>query len=120
MGSKELESKVQKKMMNTIKKYDGYVYKNAQNIYTERGRPDLTACIPVKMSTLKEIYKDDDIVGIYVSVEVKRDKDTYDATEAQEVVGRQIQKAGGIWVATDDPDLIVALMIALRGSDAIQ
>ena len=111
----ERESSVQSRAMSIIRKYGGYVYKNAQNIYTERGRPDLAACIPVKISKLREIYGDDAEVGIFAGFEMKRDSSVYGASVAQTVVGGQIKNAKGIWMAIDDTDVIEGLMINFRG-----
>lgn len=117
----ELESKVQSRAMRIVRDYDGYVYKNPQNMYTEKGRPDLTACVPVKVSKLMQMVGPDAEVGLFVGLEIKRDHTKYDATEAQRIVGRQIKRAGGLWLAIDDTDIVEALMIRLRGekSDAI-
>lgn len=121
MSDRIKESKNQRKMIDIIKKYGGYVYKNAQNIYTEKGRPDLTACIPVTIDKLKEVFGDNATVGIYLGLEVKVDEDYYDATEAQQIVGRKIKKAKGLWLKCQDPDIIEALMIKLTGgTDVIQ
>ena len=110
-----LESKVQKQMIDLIRAYNGYVYKNAQNMYTEKGRPDLTACIPVSMKNLYALKGTGATVGLYLGVEVKRDSSKYDATEAQEIVGKKIRSAGGIWLATDDIDYLEALLVTLKG-----
>lgn len=107
----KLESDIQKKMMQTVKKYGGYVYKNAQNMYTEKGRPDLTACVPVTIKRLAELFGEDAKVGLFVGIEVKRNKKVYDSSEAQIIVGKQIQKASGLWFSVDDPDIIEALML---------
>lgn len=112
----KLESDVQGKMMRTVRKYGGYVYKNAQNMYTEKGRPDLTACIPVSIKRLTELFDEDDKVGLFVAIEVKRNKKVYDSSDAQIIVGKQIQKASGLWFSIDDPDIVEALMI--KFSDA--
>lgn len=116
----KLESKVQESIMKAVRKHGGYVYKNAQNMYTEKGRPDLTACIPVKVSKLMEAFGKDATVGLFVGLEVKRDNNgSYGTTEAQEIVGRQIKKSGGIWIKIDDPETIEALMISLEDTNAI-
>lgn len=93
-----LESKVQQDVLKRIRKLGGYVYKNAQNMYTEKGRPDLTACIPAKIG--------DNTYGLFVGIELKRPGHLKGVSEAQEVVGRAIVKAGGIWILSDDPDYI--------------
>ena len=109
----ERERKVQEKTMRVVRNYNGYVYKNAQNMYTEKGRPDLTACIPTKISKLQEVFGKDATVGVFVGIELKREGHLNNVSEAQRIVGDQIKKAGGIWIAIDDPDIVEALMIRL-------
>ena len=116
-----LESDVQQKMMKTIRKYGGYVYKNAQNMYTEKGRPDLTACIPVTLKKLNDMYDENTKVGLFVGIEVKRNKKKYDRTDAHIIVGKQIQKSSGLWFSIEDPDIVEALMLKFtEGNNAIQ
>lgn len=107
----KLESDVQGKMIRTVRKYGGYVYKNAQSMYTEKGRPDLTACIPVSLKRLEELFGEDSKIGVFVGIEVKRNKKVYDSSDAQVIVGKQIQKASGLWFSIDDPDIVEALML---------
>lgn len=113
MAQTERERKVQEKTMRVIRKYGGYVYKNAQNMYTEKGRPDLTACVPTTLKNLIEIFGEDAKVGLFVGIEMKRPGALNDVSTAQQVVGRQIKKAKGIWLAIDDADVIEVLMIKL-------
>lgn len=107
----ERERKTQEKTMRVIRNYGGYVYKNAQNMYTEKGRPDLTACIPVTLKTLSKIFGENATIGIFLGIEMKRPGMINNTSEAQEIVGRQIKKAKGLWFAIDNPDVIEALMI---------
>lgn len=109
----ERERKVQEKTMRVVRKYNGYIYKNAQNMYTEKGRPDLTACVPTTISKLQEAFGKDAIIGVFVGIELKREGHLNDVSDAQRIVGNQIKKAGGIWMAIDDPDIVEALMIRL-------
>lgn len=110
MVQTERERKTQEKTMRVIRKYNGYVYKNAQSMYTEKGRPDLTACVPTKLKTLIEMFGEDATIGIFVGIEMKRPGALNDVSTAQEIVGRQIRKAKGMWLAIDDPDVIEVLM----------
>ena len=120
MAKTERERKVQEKVLRVIRAKNGYVYKNAQGMYTEKGRPDLTACIPAKLSTLVKLFGEDATVGLFVGLEIKRDCDHgYGTTEAQEVVGRKIKKAYGLWLSIDDPLIVEALMIKLKGDDDV-
>lgn len=117
----ERERKVQEKTMAIVRKYGGYVYKNAQNMYTEKGRPDLTACVPTKLKILEKVFGPDVKIGVFVGIELKRDGHLGEVSEAQEVVGRKIMKSGGIWLAIDDPLVIEALMVKLtEDNDVIQ
>lgn len=115
MAVTERERKVQERTMRIVRKYDAYIYKNAQGMYTEKGRPDLTACVPVKLKTLINMYGEDAEIGVFVGLEIKRDGHLGEVSEAQEIVGRKIKKCKGIWLAIDDTDLVEALMIKLTG-----
>lgn len=115
----EKESTVQHRAMNIIRKYGGYVYKNAQSIYTEKGRPDLTACVPTTLAQLEKILGKDAKIGIFVGIEMKREGHLGNVSNAQEVVGKQIQKANGIWLAVDDTSLLEALMIKFTGDNNV-
>ena len=113
MAQTERERKTQEKTMRVIRKYNGYVYKNAQSMYTEKGRPDLTACVPAKLKTLIEMFGEDATIGIFLGIEMKRPGALNDVSTAQEIVGRQIRKAHGLWFAIDDPDVVEILMSKL-------
>lgn len=117
MALTERERKIQERTMRIIRKYGGYVYKNAQNIYTEKGRPDLTACIPVTLKRLSEVFGEDAIIGLFVGMEIKRLGHLDEVSNAQEIVGRQIKKAKGLWFAIEDTDVVEALMIKLTGDN---
>lgn len=117
----ERERKTQEKTMTIIRKYNGYVYKNNQNMYTEKGRPDLTACIPTTLKTLEKLFGENAKIGIFVGIEMKRPGLVDDTSTAQEIVGRKIKKANGLWFAIDNPDIVEALMIKLtEDNDAVQ
>ena len=111
--STERERRVQEKTMRVIKKYGGYVYKNAQNMYTEKGRPDLTACIPTTLDKLEKLFGKNAKVGIFVGIELKRDGHLDNVSDAQVIVGNKIKKANGLWFAIDDADVVEALMVRL-------
>lgn len=113
MAQTERERKVQERTMKVIRKYGGYVYKNAQSIYTEVGRPDLAACVPVSIKTLIKEFGEDAVVGLFVGIEMKRAGKLNNVSEAQKIVGNQIKKAKGIWFATDDDNLVESFMIRL-------
>ena len=120
MAQTEHESKVQRKTIDILRKHGCYVYKNAQNVFTEKGRPDLTACIPVELEVLERVFGSDYKVGVFIGIELKRDGHLGELSEAQQVVGRQIQRAGGLWFAIDDPLVIEALLQRLEVDNGIQ
>lgn len=116
----ERESKIQSKSMKIVRSYGGYIYKNAQNMYTEVGRPDCTACVPVTIKRLTEIFGENATIGIFVGMEFKVNEKKYGVTDAQKIVANQIKNAKGLWFAIDDPDMAEAIMIKLTGgTDAI-
>ena len=115
MAITERERKVQERTMRIVRKYGGYIYKNAQSIYTEKGRPDLTACVPTTLKRLVELYGEDAKIGLFVGLEIKRNGHLGEVSDAQEIVGNHIRKANGIWLAIDDTDLVEALMIRFTG-----
>lgn len=115
--STERERKVQERVLKIVRKYGGYIYKNAQNVYTEKGRPDLTSCVPVKISRLEEIFGKDAKVGLFVSFEMKREGHLGEVSEAQKVVGNAIKAANGLWFAIDNSEIAEALMIKLTKED---
>lgn len=91
------ESQFQKECIDYLKTKGCYVYKNNQNEFTEKGRPDLTVCMPVVFINKGRECK----VGLYMGLELKRE-DKYNKTSlAQEIVGRQIRKAHGLWYKID-------------------
>lgn len=114
----KLESEVQERCMKLIRKYGGYTYKNPQNMYTEKGRPDLTACIPITIDKFIEIFGANKKIGLYVGLEIKRDKNSsYGVTDAQTIVGNKIQNASGLWFKIDDTDVLEALLIKFTEED---
>ena len=110
----EREHKVQERIMKLLRKKNCYVYKNAQNMNTETGRPDLTACVPTTSKTLYDTFGDIP-VGLFVGIEVKRPGRLSGVSDAQEIVGRQIEKAGGIWILVDDEQTVEKLVDKLKG-----
>lgn len=106
MSKTPLEQKVQNDIMRIIRANGGYVYKNAQSMYTQVGIPDLTACIPIRVDCIGQILGPTSHVGLFVGIEVKREGKLNNVSDAQLIVGKQIMKSNGIWFATDRTDAI--------------
>lgn len=98
----ERESNLQRKCQKIIRDYGGYVFKNNGNMYTEKGRPDLTACVK----------------GKFVAIELKREGKLGEVSDAQKIVGQKIKDAGGIWIAVDDAYIVKVLMMRLTETEA--
>lgn len=119
MRKTELESTLQRRMQSTLRDYNCYVFKNNGNIFTEVGRPDLVACVPVKIDTLiklieKHILYEDDKVGIFLALEVKRKDQLDDVSEAQTIVGEKIKSSSGLWFPMDDLNSVIGLLEVLE------
>lgn len=106
----ESEAKFQSKCMTLIRKYGVYVYKNVQSELTEKGRPDLTCCIPIEIDKLKQIFPNKTKIGVFVGIELKRQDHLKEVSLAQSVVGDKIKNANGLWFAIDDIDILENLM----------
>lgn len=116
---KELESKVQRRGQAVVKENGGFVFKTHGDIYSRPGIPDLICCIPTNVERLQELidqgwFKDKKI-GIFVGFEIKRENRLNELSDAQKIVGEEIQKAGGMWYATDNTDLIDGICKLLKG-----
>lgn len=119
MRKTELESNLQRRIQSTLRDYNSYVFKNNGNIFTEVGRPDLVACVPVKINTLmklieKRLLYHDDKVGIFLALEIKRKDQLDDVSEAQTIVGEKIKSSSGLWFPMDDLDSVIGLLEILE------
>lgn len=116
---KELESSLQRRCQKIIKDNGGFVFKTHGDMYARKGLPDLICCIPTDYATLQKLLTNDwfknNRIGIFVGFEMKREGQLDDVSRAQEVVGKEIQNAGGVWYAIDDSDLIEAIVKSLKG-----
>lgn len=119
MAKTELESRIQRRCQETMKKNGAFVFKTHGNMYTRTGIPDLVASVPVTLETLQKMIADgwfpDDKIGIFVSLEIKRENRLDELSKAQEIVGKEINNAGGIWFAIDDSDIVYAIMKTMKG-----
>jgi hypothetical protein len=115
----ELESSTQRKMQAIIKEYGGWVLKTHGSIYSPVGTPDLLGCVPVTVETLqsmvkkKLLYKTDK-VGMFLAIEVKRENQLEDVSEAQTIVGDKIRNSSGLWFAMDNPKDLIGLLETLE------
>lgn len=118
----ELESKLQRRCQKILKDNGAFVFKTHGDMYSRVGIPDLVSCIPVTESTIKKLLDDgwfkNNNVGVFVGFECKRagKLDVFDdRRRAQEIVGKEIKEAGGIWFAVDDSDVVLAIVKTLKG-----
>lgn len=118
----ELESKLQRRCQTILKDGGAFVFKTHGDMYSRVGIPDLISCIPVTEEVLKKMLDDgwfkNRKIGIFVGLELKREGklDLFDdRRRAQEIVGKEIKNAGGIWFAIDDSDIVDAILKTMKG-----
>lgn len=87
MISTPLEQNLQKEVLEYLRsRKDVYVVRIQANGSGNKGQPDIIVCH----------------YGQFIGIELKRDIDgAYQVTKPQEIRGRQINAAGGIWKAVD-------------------
>lgn len=117
--SKELESKLQRRCQALLKDNKSFVFKTHGSMFQRTGIPDLIACVPTDIKVLQDMidanwFKDKQI-GIFVGLEIKRENQLSDLSKAQEIVGKEIKDAGGLWFVIDDSDYAEALVKMMRG-----
>lgn len=119
MAKTELESRIQRRCQEIMKKAGAFVFKTHGSMYTRTGIPDLVACVPVTIDVLRQMIDDDwykdNKIGLFVSLEIKREDRLNELSKAQEIVGKEIKNAGGQWFALDDSELVSAIMKTIRG-----
>jgi hypothetical protein len=118
----ELESKLQRRCQKILRDNGAFVIKTHADMYSRVGIPDLIACIPATEETLKDMLEKgwfrNNKIGIFVGLEIKRVGKLNvfdDRRQAQEIVGNEIKDAGGVWFATDDSDIVEAIIHTIKG-----
>ena len=118
----ELESKLQRRCQKILKENGAFVFKTHGDIYSRIGIPDLVSCIPVTEAVVRKMLEEgwfrDNRLGIFVGFECKRAGKLHvidDRRRAQEIVGEEIKKAGGLWFAIDDSDMVEAIVKSMKG-----
>jgi hypothetical protein len=118
----ELESKLQRRCQKILKDNGAFVFKTHADMYSRVGIPDLVSCIPTDENTIRKLLEagwfKDKKIGLFVAFECKREGELNlfdDRRRAQEIVGKEIKNAGGIWHAIDDSDIVEAIVSMLKG-----
>lgn len=118
----ELESSIQRRCQRILKEDDAFVFKTHGDMYSRKGIPDLVACVPVTEDTIKILLEEgwfkENKIGVFLGLEVKRLGKLSafdDRRKAQEIVGKEIKKAGGLWFAVDDSEMVKALVKKVKG-----
>lgn len=98
--STKLESSVQKQILDWLRSQDDiFVLRINANGLGNKGVSDCICCV----------------CGEFVAIEFKRDiNGTYGVTKPQEIRGRQIRKAGGLWFATDSLEDVMLRVHEIR------
>lgn len=116
----ELESKIQRRCQKILSDNGAFVFKTHGDMYMKKGIPDLVCCVPTDIGTLYKLQTDGFLpdnskIGLFVGFEIKRKNLLGDVSDAQRIVGKQIENAGGIWYAVDDSDIVEAVIETLKG-----
>lgn len=118
----ELESNVQRKCQKVLKDNGAFVFKTHGDMYSRIGIPDLVACIPATENSIKSLLENgwfkNKQVGIFLGLEIKRVGKLGvfdDRRKAQEIVGKEIKNAGGLWFAVDDSETVEAVIKKIKG-----
>lgn len=115
----ELESRLQRRCQTILKDANAFAFKTHGDMYTRTGIPDIVACIPVDKNEIQKLLDDgwfsNDKVGIFVGLEIKRKNQLDDVSKAQQIVGKEIKNAGGLWFAIDDDEYVRAILAKLKG-----
>jgi hypothetical protein len=91
------EGKVKKKVVDLLKKYDVWYFFPASNGFGKAGIPDVVGCFN----------------GRFISIECKSDA-TKKPTELQVQRGKEIQKAGGVWMVVCDAETLSTLEFTIK------
>lgn len=86
------EGKIKKKVVELLQKYGVWYFFPASNGFGKAGIPDVVACFN----------------GRFISIECKSDA-TKKPTELQLQRGREIQRAGGVWMVVCDDSTLFTL-----------
>lgn len=120
--SYDIETPVQRDCQKAYTNAGAFVFKTHGDQYSRTGIPDLVGCVPTDEQTLRQMldagwFKDRKI-GIFLAIETKRPADInkMDARRrAQEIVGKEIRNAGGLWFVSADPTEVEAIIKMLKG-----
>jgi hypothetical protein len=116
--SQKPETRIQVACQVVFKKKKAFVIKTHGDRYTRPGIPDLIACVPTTIEELSKIYSKTDKIGIFVGVENKTTSKlkVFDTErQTQEIVGKEIINAGGIWFVTDNDKDVEEVLERLQG-----
>lgn len=118
----ELESALQRRCQKILKDEGAFVFKTHGDMYSRVGIPDLVSCIPVTEENVRKMLDDGWFktgkVGLFVAFECKRQGKLNvfdDRRKAQEIVGKEIKNAGGLWFAIDDSDIVKIILKVSKG-----
>lgn len=118
----ELESNIQRRCQKVLKDGDAFVFKTHGDMYSRKGISDLIACIPATEESIKQMLNEgwfkDGKIGIFCALEIKtpeKIKVIDDERKAQEIVGKEIRNAGGIFFVIDDDDYAELILKKIKG-----
>ncbi len=87
-----LESKRQKKVIDLLHSLGAWTVKVIQA--NKSGVPDIIACVPMTKEEVLELFKDRDVIGVFVAPEIKQPGGVTSALQKRNI--KHINRAGGI------------------------
>lgn len=96
-----LEKKVETDIKNYLYSEDIYYFKVHGSKFMPPGIPDIVCCVN----------------GYFVGIEVKAPGKLYNQSDAQKIHQKNIEKANGIYLLTDNLNEVISLVSSLKGND---
>jgi len=87
-----LESARQKKIIDYLHSLGAWTVKVIQG--NKSGVPDVIACVPMTKDQVLEMFKHQEVIGVFVGAEIKQPKGTTAPLQSRNI--KQINRAGGI------------------------
>lgn len=116
------ETPIQRRCQKVLLNGNAFVFKTHGDMYTRKGISDLIACVPTTEKDIRQMLNEgwfkDGKIGIFLAIEVKTPKKINvmdDERIAQEIVGKEIKRAGGLFFVVDDDEMVEALLKKIKG-----
>ena len=83
-------------------------------VSSRNGTPDVIACVPITKAEADKLFETQDVIGLFVAVEVKDKHKKAEGRKLQEIQLRRIRAAGGIGLTANSLDLVKKALSQFR------